>query len=375
MGSNAARAEARGAVPATGAWPRYRDNLARHLIGISRDFQSRLRQSLSDECGFGDLRLSFGPLISMIWSEGRPLNELAEALGISSQAASQLANLVEEAGYLERGPNPRDRRSKLLTLTPRGQELVAEGIRIIRESDTEYASLTGKTSYRAFTTALVELFRGLGLQTNGEPALPAHASGSIAVLTLITERIQRDLMEATAARGHRGLKMSHGQVLPLIGPEGGRIHEIARIQRVSRQAISTTTRDLESLGYLAREPDPRDRRGVVLTLTSRGVSLIEDAVCALDNLERDFLEILDEKGLADLRRVARDLYHALNLEAGGFEGGAETNARVKGGESERIRRSGREIEELAERLQRWLGDEDAARLATILEPRTRRSMA
>ncbi|MBW2423582.1 MAG: MarR family transcriptional regulator [Deltaproteobacteria bacterium] len=374
MGSNAARAEATGAIPETGAWPRYRDNLARHLIGISRDFQSRLRQSLSDECGFGDLRLSFGPLISMIWSEGRPLNELAEALGISSQAASQLANLVEEAGYLERCPNPRDRRSKLLTLTPRGQELVAEGIRIIRETDCEYAALAGTAPYRAFTAALVELFQGLGLQTNGEPALPDHASGSIAVLTLLTERVQRDLMEATAARGHRGLKMSHGQVLPLIGPEGGRIHEMARIQRVSRQAISTTTRDLESLGYLAREPDPRDRRGVVLTLTSRGVSLIEDAVCALDDLERDFLEILGEKRLTDLRHVARDLYYALDLEAGVFEGGAESRAPVRAGKSVLGRRSGREIEELAERLQRWLGNEDAGRLAAVLEPRARRSM-
>ena len=72
----------------------------------------------------------------------------------------------------------------------------------------------------------------------------ANRSGG--VLPLIALRVQRDLMDATVARGHAGLKLSHAQVLPLIGPDGGRIHEMARIQRVSRQAISAVSRELEA---------------------------------------------------------------------------------------------------------------------------------
>ena len=222
MASTVARAEVAGAT-AEDTWSRYRDNLARHLIGISRDFQSRLRESLTHEYGFGGLRLSFAPLVAMIWSGGRPLGDVAATLGISTQAASQLANLIEEAGYLVRIPNP------------------------------------------------------------------------------------------------------------------------------------------------------RDRRGVVLAFTPRGVALIEDAVAALDELDRAFFEILGEKRLADLHRIARDLYLALHLEAEVFETSAEASAASRDADAEKARRSGREIAALAERLQQWLGREDAARLVVALKPRTRRS--
>lgn len=371
MASTVLQAEAV-SVGARDLWPRYRDNLARHLIGISRDFQSRLLQLLGEEHGFEGLSLGFGPFLALIWREGRPLSEIAHALGISGQAASQLAKRIEDAGYLARARNPQDRRSKQMTLTSRGRALVGQGIRGVRDIETEYASLTGATAYRKLATGLRELHRGLDIDAGRDPVLLARADRSIAALTVIAEHIQRELMEAAKVRGHQGLKMSYGQVLPLIGPEGGRIHEIARVQRVSRQAISTTTRELEDLGYLQREPDPRDRRGVVLTFTPAGVALIRDSVAALDDLDRALLGVLGEKRLADLRRVARDLYHALRLEAEVFEPGARSPAASSSTPADRARRSRREIEELAERLWRRLGADDAARLTAALEQQTRR---
>ncbi|HEB91769.1 MAG TPA: MarR family transcriptional regulator [Deltaproteobacteria bacterium] len=371
------------ALPATriGSEPmavqaRYRDNLARHLIGISRDLQSRLLESLSQDRGFEGLRLSFGPLLALVWRRGPPLGEIAGALGISGQAASQLANLIENAGYVERVPNPADRRSKRLELTPRGKQLVADSIRILDAIEREYAGLIGAARYRRFTRAVGGLHRGLGpdLESPPSPVDPfGRADRSAVVLVLITERIQSRLMQATMARGHDGLKMSHGRVLPLIGPEGSRIREIARIQRVSRQAMSATTRDLQSLGYLIREPDPTDGRGALLKLTPRGIALIEDAVTALDDLESDLLRILGRARLADLQKTARQLYSALHLEAEifGSRRDPEKPAPVEGPIA--LRRNGRELEELAERLCRSLGHEDTTRLAALLDRRTRRT--
>jgi DNA-binding MarR family transcriptional regulator len=200
--------------------------------------------------------------------------------------------------------------------------------------------------------------------------LIASARQSIGVLPLIAVRIQRELMEATLARGHIGLKMSHGQVLPLIGPEGGRIHEIARIQQVSRQAVSATSQDLEALGYLRREPDPRDRRGVLLRLTRRGTRLIDDSVAALDGLERSFRDVLGSRRLAHLEQTASDLFYALQLEEEVFA--ADSN-RLSGTSSERAlsaRRDGQDIRQLAARLRSQLGKRDTARLVALLEPRS-----
>ena len=359
--------------PAATTRSRYRDNLARHLIGISRDLQSRVMHCLSEDRGYSGLRPSFGPFLSLIWDEGRPLTAIATELAISKQACGQLANLVEAAGYLERRPNPEDRRSKLVVLTRRGRALVEEGVQIILESESEYAALVGSRSYRHFTAALAELYQGLGLPAHADPALIARASQSVGVLPLIAVRVQRELMEATVAHGHVGLRMSHGQVLPLIGPEGGRIHEIARVQRVSRQAISAISQELEALGYLQRQPDPRDRRGVVLELTSRGTALIADSVGALDGLERSFRNILGGRRFELLQRVARDLYHALRLEAEIFDAGSGQRAASGDTSGRKVTSSGHGIQQLATGLRRQLGSRDAARLAALLEPRARRS--
>ena len=343
--------------------PRYRDNLARHLIGISRDLQLRVREALAQR-GHRGLRPSFGPLLSLVRDAGRPLSALASELSISNQAASQLVSLVEEAGYLARRPNPADKRSKLVVLTRRGRGLVADGVEIILASEAAYAAKVGAVAYRGFTSALVDLYRGLGLPLHDEPALLARASRSVAVLPLVALRIERDLMAATAARGHTGLQMSFAQVLPLIGPDGGRIHEIARVQRVSRQAISAISQQLETLGYLERRPDPGDRRAVLLALTRAGEALIRDSAAALDELERGFADLLGAPRLAQLRRVAGDLYHALDLEHETF---------ASGDAHERTRRAPRagarhDVQQLANRLRRRLGRGDAARLAALLEP-------
>jgi len=355
------------------AWQRYRDNLARHLLGISRDLQMRVRHSLLEQCGYRDLRPSFGPFLSLLWNDGRPLGAIASELAISNQACSQLADLVERAGYLERRPNPRDRRSKLVMLTPRGRELVLQGVRIILESEAEYAALVGSAAYTRFTSALAELYQRLGLPAHADPALFARASRSVGVLPLVDLHIQRELMEATVARGHAGLKMSHGQVLPLIGPAGGRIHEIARLQRVSRQAIHATTLDLEALGYLRREPDPADRRGVVLRLTARGEGLIAASIAALDTLELRFCDLLGRRRLEHLQRVARDLYHALDLEAEVFAADSGRPAASGAVGDTPPTRGGRDIQQLATSLRRRLGSGDAGRLAALLEPDARKA--
>src|SRR5262245_18353678 len=122
-------------------WPLYRDNLARHLIGVASHHQGRVQTALGERGGFRGLRPSFAPFLTLLWEEGRPLREVAQELAISDQAAGQLADLVEAAVYLELRVNPRDRRSKLVRLTPRGRALAEQGVRLILESEAEYAAL------------------------------------------------------------------------------------------------------------------------------------------------------------------------------------------------------------------------------------------
>jgi len=356
-------------------WPRYRDNLARHLIGISRDLQTRTIRRLCEEHGYRHLRPSLGPFLSLVWTQGQRLNAIADRLAISRQACSQLANVAERAGYLLRKPDPEDRRAKVVMLSPLGRALVEDAVRIILESESEYADLVGPAAYRRFAASLADLFGGLGIQAHVDPALDAAASRSIGVLPLIAVRMQQDLRQATIARGHRGLRTSHGAVLALIGPEGARIHELARAHRVTRQAISAMSQELEALGYLRRDPDPSDRRGVVLQSTERGARLVRDSVAALDGIERSFLGILGAGRLEQLRLVAGELYHALFLQDESFHtGDGQTEPAGLGVRRGRRAGVGRgDIRALATSLRRQLDSRDAARLAALLEPASKRT--
>ena len=64
-------------------WERYRDNAARHLIGIGRDLQNRAMHDLTSDFGYKDLRPSLGPILSLVASQARPLGVLATQLAIS----------------------------------------------------------------------------------------------------------------------------------------------------------------------------------------------------------------------------------------------------------------------------------------------------
>ena len=346
---------------------RYRANLARHLIGIARDLQARVLGRLSVELGYEGLRPSLGPFLSLVWTEPRPLTLLAEQLAISKQACSQLARVAEHAGYLMRSRDGEAGRAALVHLSPHGRALVRDAIQVLEESEAFYRERVGPERFRRFTTASAALFAGLGIQSRTDPTLDAAARRSIGVLPLVAVHIEEELMEATRARGHEGLRMSHGQVLALIGHEGARTSQMARVHGVSRQAISATVRDLETLGYVGRESGLRDGRGVLVRLTDRGEKLIRDSILALDGLESTFRGILGSRRLADLEEIARDLYDALRLEEEVF--GPHPVMALQGDSAPRDAcdsSTPRDLDTLAASLLQRLGPQDAARLGSLL---------
>lgn len=349
---------------ATDVWTRYRSNAARHLIGIARDLQNRSLNRLTEERGYRDLRPSLSPLLSLIALEARPLGALATQLSISPQACSQLVNIAEAAGYVARQPAPTDRRTRVIALTKVGCALVVDADEILASIEAEYRRLVPKKVFDRFADALQELFEALDLPAATNHGLIPTKELAIGTLPLISVHVQRELMASTARAGHAGLKMSHAQVLPLIGPDGARVGALARIQRVSRQAISTTAKDLEGLGVLRREADPRDLRGVVFRLTASGERLIKDSVDALDTLDRSIIDAIGIRRLSSLQAGARALYEALHLEDEVFAGHQHT---VQGTRGPQL--GGAELSDLANRLRRELGKTRTKDLAALLSQR------
>jgi DNA-binding MarR family transcriptional regulator len=64
---------------------------------------------------------------------------------------------------------------------------------------------------------------------------------------------------------------------------------------------------LEQAGYIERQADPHDRRGLLVRLTATGQRLVDDVVEANLDRQRRLLEILDKDRSATLARLLRDL--------------------------------------------------------------------
>lgn len=79
------------------------------------------------EAGYDDVRPAHGFAFQRLAPNGASGNELAEHLGITKQAASEMIDYLEGRGYVARRPNPTDGRGKIVELTARGWACVAAG--------------------------------------------------------------------------------------------------------------------------------------------------------------------------------------------------------------------------------------------------------
>ena len=79
------------------------------------------------------------------------------------------------------------------------------------------------------------------------------------------------MLERLREHGFDDLDAAHLNVFLYPGPQGTRPSELAARLRISKQALNYLLGQLERLGYLEREADPRDTRSKRIALTPRGV--------------------------------------------------------------------------------------------------------
>lgn len=117
---------------------------------VQRGFVRRL-----DAAGYDDLRPAHGFALQVI-TRGSAVTatELAESLGVTKQAGSQLVDQLVERGYVSRETHPGGGRRRRLVLTPRGQQHMRDAGSILGQ--VEHAFTEGVDGQR-----LAELRRDL----------------------------------------------------------------------------------------------------------------------------------------------------------------------------------------------------------------------
>ncbi|MFL5684974.1 MAG: MarR family winged helix-turn-helix transcriptional regulator [Chloroflexota bacterium] len=80
---------------------------------------------------------------------------------------------------------------------------------------------------------------------------------------------------------------------------------------LSSAGVTSRIDRLERRGLVRRLPDPDDRRGVIVELTDEGAKLVDAAVVAVAESDRQLLARLDADEMAELQGLLRKLLAAL----------------------------------------------------------------
>ncbi|MBR7837689.1 MarR family transcriptional regulator [Actinospica durhamensis] len=89
------------------------------LLGGAGTLMQAIHEGV-EQRGFTGVRPAHGFAFVRLAPDGASIAEVAEHLGVTKQAASQLVEELLRRGYVRVEPHPRDARAKLVTLTERG---------------------------------------------------------------------------------------------------------------------------------------------------------------------------------------------------------------------------------------------------------------
>jgi len=109
------------------------------------------------EAGYGDIRPAHTVIFALLDSEGMGISELTARAQTTKQVMNYLINAVEQNGYIERLPDPADKRAKIVRLTERGLQASRAGREILFSIEAEWTQTFGEVEMRELRALLERL--------------------------------------------------------------------------------------------------------------------------------------------------------------------------------------------------------------------------
>lgn len=111
-----------------------------------------------NEAGFRDIRLAHFPVLGYPGPDGVRPSVLAARTGMTKQALNQLLKSLETAGYVCREDAANGGSGRVIRLTERGRELVAQVLRAAAEVDAEWRRELGSRRFEKLKELLREVW-------------------------------------------------------------------------------------------------------------------------------------------------------------------------------------------------------------------------
>jgi DNA-binding MarR family transcriptional regulator len=113
------------------------------------------------EQGLTGIRAAHANVIPFVPADGIQVSELARLANMRKQSMAEAVDQLERAGYLERRPDPTDRRARLVFLTARGGAVRTVAIAAGRRVEAHWAELTSRDDVEALRSGLLRLLAEL----------------------------------------------------------------------------------------------------------------------------------------------------------------------------------------------------------------------
>ncbi|MFC0113436.1 MarR family winged helix-turn-helix transcriptional regulator [Kibdelosporangium aridum] len=107
--------------------------------------------------GFDDLQPRHGAVMAYMDPEGVRATDLARLSGQHKQVIGTLVDELERLGYVQRHPDPADRRAKLVCPTDRGLEQMKAADKIMNALQDRHARRLGRDAFAQFKAAFMDV--------------------------------------------------------------------------------------------------------------------------------------------------------------------------------------------------------------------------
>ena len=121
----------------------------------------------------------------------------------------------------------------------------------------------------------------------------------------LTFSLQEELFARLAEAGYDDLHPRHWSVLAYLDEDGIRATELARLSGRHKQIVGRLIDELEGLGYVARAPDPADRRAKLIVPTIRGLDQLRRGDEIVAEIEARHAEAIGGRNYAAFRDALR----------------------------------------------------------------------
>lgn len=123
---------------------------------------------------------------------------------------------------------------------------------------------------------------------SSSPSLPTDRLAIGQLLVRLLHEFRTALFDAVEGTEFADLRFAHNQIWGNVGIDGIRLTELATKANLSLAACSELVNELQSLGYLERQPDPADGRAKLIFPTPKGRRLLDAAGRRVAELEAEW---------------------------------------------------------------------------------------